>query len=135
MPVVEFYPWKLLFKCHIWHFMIIQDTNSDKAVLKELGRRIKTVRLAKNVTRKDLAIQAGIAMRTLVRLETGEAEVRLSMLIRTCRALGCLDRINILFPEHQISPIQIMQMQGKIRRRASRPRSQKEEGGWTWKEK
>ncbi|MGL4369161.1 MAG: helix-turn-helix domain-containing protein [Spirochaetota bacterium] len=92
---------------------------SDDLILLEIGSRIAQSRLNKNMTQKELAERAGISIRTLARMEAGEVSTQMESFIRVCRALGAVDRLNILFPESLPGPIEQLKLQGKKRKRAS----------------
>ena len=116
---------------------------SDDACLKEIGERLARLRLNRNQTQADLAREAGVSLRTMVRLEQGES-VQLTNLLRVLRALDLLANLEALVPEPAESPLQQLKRQGHLRRRASRPRARsgvagkqdetEEESGWTWGE-
>ena len=105
---------------------------SDQSVLQELGQRLERYRLNRDLTQETLAHEAGVSLRTVVRLEQGES-VQLSTLIRVLRALRLLANIDSLVPEPPISPIQQVKLRGKIRRRASGKSSPPEEPRSTWR--
>jgi len=107
---------------------------NDGTILRELGERLAHARLERNLTQAALAEQAGIAKRTLERLESGEVAAQLSAFLRVCRELGLLDRLDALIPEAKPGPMELLQMKGKIRRRASSRKSQeaKRNRPWTW---
>lgn len=108
---------------------------SDDAVLKELGSRLARVRLDRNLTQADLAAQAGVSKRTVERLEAGAVGTQLSGFIRICRTLGLLDRFEALAPAPAPSPIDLLKLHGKRRRRASGTRAGAAGGKpWTWGE-
>jgi putative transcriptional regulator len=90
---------------------------SDKGIEEELGRRIRMLRLRKNVTQKELAEAAALSLNVIKSLESGSG--KLSSLIAVLRELGALDHLNSFIPEPAISPIQLAKMQGKGRERAS----------------
>jgi len=46
---------------------------SDAAVLIELGKRFKDIRLQKNYTQKELASHIGVSVFTIAQLEAGRA--------------------------------------------------------------
>lgn len=112
--------------------MRIDENNIDQAILIEIGERIATLRLNRNLTQADLAEQAGISKRTIERLEAGES-VQIANLIRLLRSLGLLPRLESLFPEPVPSPVSQLKLQGKKRRRASSkaPRSSPRTA-WKW---
>ncbi len=108
------------------------NDNSDDATLRELGSRIATSRLNRNLTQDDLAKEAGISKRTLQRVEQGES-THVTNLIRILRALGLLENLEGLIPEPAISPVQQMKMRGKQRRRASsRSEQPARKSPWSW---
>ena len=92
-------------------------TLSDKGIENELGRRIKALRLRKNITQKELAEATTLSLNTIKSLESGSG--KLSTVIAVLRELGALDHIDNFIPEPSISPLQLARMQGKQRARAS----------------
>lgn len=105
---------------------------TDPAVLAELGQRLAQHRLSQNLTQAQLAEEAGVSKRTLVRLEAGES-TQLTNLIRIVRALGLLGNLDAFVPPPVPSPIEQLKREGKKRKRAS-PRSDSSEPeiGWAW---
>lgn len=92
-------------------------TLSDRAIEKELGQRIKALRLRKNITQKELSKLTTLSLNVIKSLESGRG--KLSSLIAVLRELGALDHLDSFIPETSISPIQLAKMQGKLRERAS----------------
>lgn len=115
--------------------MKILETLGNEAILHELGDRLAAARLARNLTQAALAEEAGVAKRTLERLESGESATQLSGFIRVCRALGLLERLDALLPESAASPIAQLKLRGRKRQRASgrKPAAEKAKA-WTWGE-
>ena len=115
--------------------MKISTQLTDQAILQELGWRLAAVRIERNLTQAVLAEQAGVAKRTLERLESGEVATQLSGFLRVCRVLGILERFEILLPEPALSPMAQLKHQGRKRQRAT---GKKAESGkpktWTWGE-
>ncbi len=106
---------------------------ADDAVLRELGARLAGARLALNMTQAALAEQAGVAKRTVERLESGQAATQLSGFVRVCRALGLIERLDALVPEAAIGPIKQLQLQGRQRQRASGTKAASvTPKNWTW---
>jgi len=113
--------------------MPIQRLMSDEALLHELGHRIARLRLERNVSQAQLAEQAGISKRTLERLEAGAAATQLSLFLRVLRQLDLLERLELLLPEPQPSPLALLeQQQQATRQRASRRRIAKPASSWSW---
>src|SRR5688572_12964806 len=104
---------------------------SDSAVVQELGRRLAQYRLNQNLTQQALAQEAGVSLRTLNRIECGEAS-QSSNLLRVLRALGLLDNLEALVPEPPVSPMQQLQLKGKVRQRASSAGHTQAPEPWTW---
>ena len=116
--------------------MIIRSGLSDGAVLQQLGRRLEAIRLGRNQTQAQLATLAGVSKRTIERLESGAVAVQLSGLVRVCRALDLLDRLDAFVPEPLVSPIALLKLRGRNRRRASgRPAPGPAPKAWTWGDK
>ncbi len=95
---------------------------SDKAILKELGSRVRRQRLNRNITQAELAENAGVGRTVVQKVEQGE-ECMLSGLIRIMRALSLLDQLDTFLPEPGLSPIQLARLQGRERQRASGERN------------
>jgi|SRR6266851_1291156 transcriptional regulator with XRE-family HTH domain len=107
---------------------------TDEAILRELGGRLAAARLARNLTQAALAEEAGVSKRTVERLESGEVAARLSGLVRVCRALGLVDRLDALVPPAAPSPVEQLRLAGRQRKRAAGRRQQgtRAPRKWTW---
>lgn len=112
--------------------MSIHRLMSDEALLQELGQRVARLRLERNLTQAQLAEQAGISKRTLERLESGAAATQLSLFLRVLRQLDLLERLELLLPEPEASPIALLQQQEGGRKRASRRPPPKPAAPWSW---
>jgi len=91
---------------------------SDTSILQDLGHRLSKLRLQRNLTQAQLAREAGVSTRTLIRLESGESS-QVTNLIRVLRALGLLQHLDAFIPPPAPSPIEQLRLQRKQRRRAS----------------
>lgn len=104
---------------------------SDKAIEQELGERIKTLRLRKNLTQKELSVAAALSLNVIKSLESGRG--KLSSLVAVLREMGTLDHLNSFIPAPSISPLQLARRQGRERQRASGERIKEEsKGGTEW---
>ncbi len=103
--------------------MKIAKQATDAAVLTEIGQRLARVRLEKNLTQVQLAEQAGVSKSTVQRLESGEVSPQLSGFIRVCRVLDLIERFDLLVPEPVPSPVEQLKLDGKRRKRASKPKA------------
>ena len=91
---------------------------SDKAILREIGRRVKQRRLTKNLTQESLAKMAGVNRMTIVKLEQGKPSTLLTF-VQVLHTLGSLDGLENFLPDQGPSPLQVAKMKGKKRSRAS----------------
>jgi transcriptional regulator with XRE-family HTH domain len=91
---------------------------TDEAVLAELGARLERTRLERNLSQRELAEEAGVERKAVQRIEAGEP-VKLASFIRVLRGLDLLDALDQLVPKPLPSPIELLKLHGKRRRRAS----------------
>ena len=113
-------------------YMKIKKIDSNEAAMKELGIRIKDMRVAADLKQCDLATRAGVSLRTVSNLENG-SDVRLSVLMNVMRALGEMDNFDVLIPQQEIRPSDYMKYGRKTMR--VRERAKKIEGlNWVWGE-
>ncbi len=92
---------------------------TDPAIVKEICSNLKQMRLNKNLSQADLAQMAGLNRVTISRMEAGRAATLLTF-VQVLRALDKLDVLDIFREESEISPLNLLKMQGKQRLRASR---------------
>ena len=116
--------------------MRIDSQLTDDAVLAELGERLARTRLERNLTQGALANEAGVARKVVHSMEAG-TEFKITSLIRVLRALGLLESLDRLVPEPAPSPIELLKLHGKERRRASGTRGRRDapptpEEPWRW---
>lgn len=100
---------------------------SDKAILEELGARLRRQRLNQDITQKELSKKAGVSRTVIQKMERGE-DIIVAGLIRVIRALNVLDQLDNFLPDPGISPIQLARLQGKERQRASGERKSPDNG-------
>ncbi|AXK37991.1 XRE family transcriptional regulator [Crenobacter cavernae] len=86
-----------------------------------LGDRLKTLRVHRNLEQTTLAERAGISVRTLRNLESGNGS-SLRTLIQVLRALGREQWLETIAPVATINPLMLTR-EAKPRQRASKPRS------------
>jgi transcriptional regulator with XRE-family HTH domain len=104
---------------------------SDRAILREIGSRLKRKRLEKNLSQQTLADMVGIHRTTVRDIEKGSPSGVLT-LIGILRALGELDGLNLFLPDPGISPLQLAKLKGKERRRASKQMKESKKGKSDW---
>lgn len=122
---------------HMANYKII-DALSDEAIMAELGERLAQLRVSRGLTQAELAAAAGVAKRTVERVESGES-IQLLTLVRLCRVLGLMDGLDQLVPEQGPSPMALLKDKARskppqrVRSRKSAPVSQHgEPSTWTW---
>lgn len=101
--------------------MQITNQMTDTAALEEIGQRLRRARLARNLTQRQVAGEAGVSEVTINKIEKGEP-ARLVTLIRILRALDLLDQLHTAIPEAAPSPLDELRRHGRGRQRASSPR-------------
>lgn len=89
----------------------------------ELGERLKTLRIHRNLEQTTLAARAGISVRTLRNLESGGGS-SLRTLILVVRALGREQWFETIAPVSTINPLMLTRTAAP-RQRASKPRPKK----------
>ena len=104
---------------------------SDRAILREIGRRLKRKRLEKNVSQQKMAELAGLNRTTIGETERGTPFGVLT-LVQILRALNALEEIDSFLPDPGISPLQLAKMKGKERRRASPKTADANKGEVDW---
>ena len=93
------------------------NTMSSSAICKEIGLRLKRARLNADRTQKEVASRAGLSVTAVQSVERGEA--LLETVVSVLMALDMLEQIENFVPEQEISPLQLLKLQGKKRQRAS----------------
>ena len=105
---------------------------TDEAILAELGARLSSVRLSRDLTQAQLAQDAGVSKRTVERIEAGQS-AQLTSFIRILRTLQLLDGLELLLPPPQPGPMDLLRRAGKRPQRAT-GRSGSSGEPWTWAE-
>jgi len=118
--------------------MKISKTLADDTILAEIGERVTRLRLDLQLTQADVAEQAGVAKRTVERIEAG-ASAQMSSIIRILRVLDLLPGLDRMIPEAGPRPMDLLRRKGKVRQRASTRRrpdqSDRPDKPWSWDEK
>ena len=109
------------------------DVTSAPGLRAEIGERLARLRLGRNETQQALAQEAGVAVRTLRRLEAGQP-CSLDSFLRVALALGVADGFAAAVPSSDIRPIERATLGGTERRRARPVKGRTSEAPWTWGE-
>jgi len=112
--------------------MKISQALTEDAILTEIGERLARRRLDLQLTQAHLAEQAGVAKRTVERIEAG-ASAQMSTMIRIFRVLDLLLFLDQAIPAAGPRPMDILRRKGKLRQRASsRSRKLQTAEPWSW---
>lgn len=107
--MVNFHPWYAL---------------TEQQIIKELGIRLKSIRLNLNMSQKEVGEMIGKGPDEISKIENGKAITMVSFL-RVLRALNKLENLDKAIEAPTISPLQMLKMEEKKRKRASKPRKPK----------
>ena len=77
---------------------------SDKVLLKEIGQKIKRLRIGANLTQNALATRCGLSAFSISQIENG-SNTSLLTLLMILRALNALNMLYLFFEEEQLDPI------------------------------
>ncbi len=94
---------------------------NTQQTLKEIGEKVRRYRLNCNLSRNEVAKNAGISLMSVVRLEEGDGST-LGNFIRVLTAIGAKSDFDAFLPMPPVSPIQLAKLNGKKRKRASKKR-------------
>lgn len=97
-------------------------TNKTDYFIRILGQRVKSLRLKKNITQKELSIRAGVSKNTVQNAEKGECTLK--TFVSILEALGQGEILENLLPEQLPSPLTFT-TNGQARVRARKKQSDK----------
>ena len=107
--------------------MKIAGDENNKIILKELGCRLRDIRVSRSTTQQELAKNAGVSFSTVVRVENGES-VNMENYMKILRVLGLLPNFDLLIPEQPPTLEELFKGKPK-RQRASKQKKARE---WKW---
>ena len=84
-----------------------------------IGRKIKSIRLKRNITQSSLAEAASISLSSVKKVENGEIGA-FDTLLRILRTLGMLESISSLIEEEQLSPSEYYEIVNKSKKKTRR---------------
>ena len=91
---------------------------SDLAILREIGRSLRQLRLNRNQSQQKVADAAGIDRATLSQIEHGRPTSLLTF-VQLLRTLEQLDFLNGLITTAEINPVALARLTARQRRQAS----------------
>ncbi|MCP9762881.1 helix-turn-helix domain-containing protein [Lacihabitans soyangensis] len=102
---------------------------SDAAIITELGKQLKRMRIRANITQQELAAKSGIFRSTISEIENGRVSNMLSF-VQILRGLEQLDVLGAFVVPDSISPLMVAEQQAKYRKRATGSRKTKPASEW-----
>ena len=110
-------------------YKIDYSTATSEQVENVLKQRVETIRLQQNITQRQLARDAGVSLGTVARLKS-EKTITLNSFVRILIALRLQNHLDGFLPVLSVSPLELLEMRGRVRQRASSRKSETSE--WTW---
>lgn len=116
--------------------MKLHSTMTDQAALEELGKRLGQRRIALRLNQAELAERAGVAKRTVERIEAGESS-QLTSWLRVLRVLELLPALDALIPEESPRPMALLRQSERMPKRVrkgkeSDQRAASDGDSWQW---
>lgn len=114
--------------------MKITSSLTDQVILEEIGRRLAKQRLSASKSQAELAVECGLARRTIQYAEAGKP-VQSESLVKIMRSLGLLETLDALLPDQSLRPMDMLKLKSKERKRVTKkrdPRKIQGEGEWQW---
>ena len=105
-------------------------TKSPAALTEELGERLRQARLNGDLTQAEVAERAGVSRKIVLNAEKGK--VQLESFVAIMLALNLTEQLDLFLPKPQVSPVQLIKLQGKKRQRASGLRKGSDEEASQW---
>ncbi len=96
--------------------------------IRELGQKIKTYRIMKELSQQDLEDKTGVSKRSISRLEQGES-VQVDNLFKILLALDLGDNIELLVPDQTKRPSYYLE---KADNKPKRVRKKTEKNDFKW---
>ena len=109
--------------------MKITGIESNKEILKEIGRRIQRQRINIGLTQLQLAEKAGVSVRTVTNVECGN-DAKMSVILSILRAENILGNIDSLLEEETIRPSDYLQLKKPRQRVGNR---KVKSNNWNWR--
>ncbi len=106
----------------------MKENKDFNEYIGELGKKIKTYRIMKDMSQQDLADKTGVSKRSISRLEQGES-VQVDNLFKILLALGLGENIDLLVPDQTKRPSYYLEKEDNKPRRV-RKKSEKNTFKW-----
>ena len=112
--------------------MKIKEYDNNDIIRKELGQRLKDIRIGSALRQEDIVRVTGLSASTVNRIEAG-APVNVDNVLSFMRALGLIPNLNACIPEQEVSPLDLVDI-GHKRQRASKKKASNRKPVMHWKE-
>lgn len=112
--------------------MRITGKESNTFILKELGTRLRDMRVNAGITQEGMCELTGLSHSSIRRIENGE-NVKIETILNLLRELSILGNIELLVPEQEMSPSQNYDY-GKRKQRAYPSAVKEKDVAWKWGE-
>ena len=109
--------------------MKIYGMETNEIILKEIGSRLKSRRIALSITQSDLAKESGVSLGTIMNAENGD-NVSLNNLISILRVIRVVENLDMLIPQKKSNPMDILDL-GHNRKRVSKSKKSND-SDWKW---
>ena len=107
----------------------IEMKKSYQEYISELGKKIKTYRIMKELSQEDLSDKTGISKRSISRLEQGES-IQMDNLFKILIALDLGDNIDLLVPDQTRRPSYYLENPDSRPQRVRKKKSEKTTFRW-----
>ena len=84
-----------------------QTAQTPAELQRDLGERLRRLRIGRDLSQEQLAGKAGVSLKTLRNLEHG-AGSSVETLLRTLKALGVANLLEALVPAPMVSPLALL---------------------------
>lgn len=91
-------------------------TQTNGAIMRQIGSKLKELRIEKNMKQAELADAAGVSVFTISSVENGKATSLLTI-VQLLRALEHLDYLNSFFQEEAMSPVAYAKLMKKNKKK------------------
>lgn len=108
--------------------MKIYGDENNAFLLKEMGERIRDIRIAQNLTQEEVAEDIGVSLSTIKRIESGTGST-LENFLRILRYFNLTQNLEVLIPAQQQSAEEIYRNVSK-RQRAGKEKQTHTEFKW-----
>ena len=95
---------------------------SNSTIIEEVGKRLKSYRIRRKLTQKELAKQAGVSLFSVAQIERGKVAT-MNVFLSVLRVLRLLDNFELFIPEVGISPLELLKLKGKTPKRVKKPKT------------